>query len=180
MHSYWLATPVLFIVLSFGQAFGCACQNKTTSDATTFAFPAAVGWAASLDDALRSAQSKNKPIAIYFAAKDESSAIGEPPEAVQKFAAGNGNSVPTTVFDLPKLVTHLRALGVAEFVKVTYDKTDALATKYQAQERWLILVAPNGERMDGGTILGRALEQRVTSAKAKIEAWQSSTQAASK
>ncbi|HLX64822.1 MAG TPA: hypothetical protein VKX17_26355 [Planctomycetota bacterium] len=169
------------VLLSAGpSAFACACQNKDGAPSTSsFAFPYAVGWASSLDTALQSAKAKNKPIAIYFAAPEEFAVIGEAPERLKKFADDHDNAVPSTLFSLPKLVTHLRALGVAEVVKVSSENS-ALVTKYGAEVRSIVLVAPNGERIDGFSILRGGLDKIAASAKAKLEAWQNANLAASK
>src|SRR6185295_10032557 len=91
-------------VLFCNVAFGCACQNKTASDGSpTFVFPTAVGWAKSFDEAMASAKASNKPILVYFAAPNDAEVIGESPETIQKFASAHENSIPTTVFDLPKM-----------------------------------------------------------------------------
>ena len=177
-----IAFAAALILFGGNVAFGCACQNKPgEASGSVFVFPAAVGWAASVDDALRSAKEKNKPIAVYFASKEEFPLIGESPETVQKIAADNNNTMPTTVFDLPKLLTHLREMSVVEFVKIAMTpENQALVSKYSGAAHTLVILAPNGERIDGGSVIGPAMPKLAASAKTKIDAWQSAQLAQSK
>lgn len=165
---------VLLIAISGNVALGCACQNKPgEASGSTFTFPAAVGWSSSVEAALKSAKEKNKPIAIYFASKEEFKVVGEAPEVVKKYGEDNNNAMPTTVFELPKLLTHLRSYGVVEFVKidVTNDAVGDMA-KYGGASHNLVILAPGGERLDGGSVIGPAMPKLAASAKAKIDAWQ--------
>ncbi len=140
-----------------------------------------MGWASSVDNALKSAKEKNKPIAVYFASKEEFPVIGESTEIIQKFAADNNDAMPTTVFDLPKLLTHLRGMGVVEVVKIAITpENQAQISKYGGAAHTLAILAPNGDRIDGGSVIGPAMPKLAASAKAKIDAWQSAQLAQSK
>ena len=138
-----------------------------------FSYPNAVGWVGSVDEALQIAKLKHKPVAIYFSSKEEFSAIGESTETIKQFAAANGNSLPSTVFDLPKLINHLRSLGVVEFAKVAYNKENrALANQYGASTYTVVLVAPDGSKLYSGGVVGSSMNSFAQGAKDALAQWQ--------
>lgn len=166
---------VAVLALGSNVALGCACnKNKlNNTDETSFAYPAAVNWVASVEDAQKYAKAQNKPYAIYFSSKEEAKIIGESDTVIKEYAAANGNSLPTTVFELPKIIKQLREMGVENFAKVAYTKeTRTLANSLDASTYTLVILAPDGTKIDAGTIAGNNVAVFMSSVKDKVQAWQ--------
>lgn len=150
-------------------------QPGASSSAGAWVFPNAVGWTPTLEAALKNAKSRNMPVAIYFASKTEFKFVGESAETIKQCASANGNAVPSTVFDLPSLVARLRAIGVAEVTKMADTKENSeWVSKYGASAHSFVIVSPSGDRLDGGSAIGRRADAFMASAKSAIVAWQSS------
>ncbi len=116
---------------------------------------------------------KKKPFAIYFATKEELNVVGETTDTIKQYALANNNSFPTTVFELPKVIDHLRSFGVVEFAKAAVNKENReLLGKYEADKYMIVVVAPDGKRIGGWSIVGGNLNAAVAQAKVTIEAWQ--------
>jgi hypothetical protein len=132
-----------------------------------------VGWSDSIDEVQQIAQLKKKPYAIYFATKEELKVVGEPTDSIKAYAAANGNTLPSTVFELPKIIDQFRGMGVVEFVKVANDKEnrDTVAA-FGGGNATLVIVAPDGAKIGAYPVLNGNLVALMTNAKAAIDAWQ--------
>ncbi|MEI6236375.1 MAG: hypothetical protein WCT04_25245 [Planctomycetota bacterium] len=125
-----------------------------------------------MDEGQQIAQLKKKPFAIYFASKDEVKIVGENADAIKQYAAANGNTLPTTVFELPKVIDQFRSMGVVEFVKAANDKENRdLVAKYGGANSTLVIVAPDGSKIGIFGVLNGNLNSMVAIAKTTIEAW---------
>lgn len=119
------------------------------------------------------AQLKRKPYAIYFATKEELKVVGEPTDSIKAYASANGNTLPSTVFELPKIIDQFRAMGVVEFVKVANDKENReLVATFGGGNATLVIVAPDGTRIGAYPILSGNLVALMTNAKVAVDAWQ--------
>lgn len=137
-----------------------------------------MGWVNSIEEAAQIAKIKKKPYAVYFASKDEFKAIGENVETIKQFAAANNNSLPSTVFDLPKVINQLRAMGVVEFAKVANTKENReLTNKYEAGNYTVVVLGPDGKKIGAWSIVGGNLSNLVASAKSALAAWTSQNEA---
>ena len=124
------------------------------------------------------AQLKKKPFAIYFATKEELKVVGENTDTIKQFAGGSGGTLPTTVFELPKVIDQFRSMGVVEFVKVPGDNAE-LATKYGGGIATLVVVAPDGSKIGSFGVMTGNLSSMVAIAKTTIEAWRNQQPATS-
>ena len=115
---------------------------------------------------------KHKPFAVYFAAKEDVPVVGETADTIKMYAAGHNNSMPTIVFDLPKVINHLRGMGVVEFVKLANDKTNRnLANKYDAGSTFVVVLDPEGEKIGGWSLAGTGLVKIVDAIGVAMDAW---------
>lgn len=132
-----------------------------------------MGWSESISESQQISQLKKKPFAIYFATKEEVQVVGEATDSIKAYAASNGNTLPSTVFELPKVIDQFRGMGVVEFVKIANDKENReLVGKYGGGNAMLVVVAPDGVPIGSYGVLGANLVTMVTNAKAAIQAWQ--------
>jgi hypothetical protein len=126
-----------------------------------------------LEEAQQIAKLKKKPYAIYFATKDEFKAIGENAETIKQFAAANHNSLPSTVFDLPKVIDQFRSMGVVEFVKVVNNKENReMVNKYGGGNQTLVVLDPDGSKLGAWSIGSSNVSKLVESAKVALAPWQ--------
>jgi hypothetical protein len=115
---------------------------------------------------------KQKPFALFFASKEDVSVLGETAETIKMFAASHNNSMPSLVFDLPKVINHLRGMGVVEFVKLANDKANRdLANKYDAGNAFIVVLDPKGEKIGGWSLVGNGLVKTVDAIGVAMDAW---------
>ena len=121
------------------------------------------------------AQLKKKPYAIYFATKEEVLSVGENADTIKQFAAANGNSLPSTIFELPKVIDQLRSMGVVEFAKIANNKENRdLVNQYgggDGKNGTIAVIAPDGTKIGAWVVMTGNLNSMVAIAKTTIEAW---------
>lgn len=126
-----------------------ACGDKITiANGSVITVPPIISWDASIEESMLVAQIKKKPFAIYFVCKDDCKVVGENSDAIKNYMQANNNSLPSSVVDVPKIVTQVRELGVGTFVKIPMTKENrALAEKYAGESNTMVICSPTGEKI---------------------------------
>jgi len=98
--------------------------------------------------------------------------VGETTDTIKLYAAANP-SVPQGVFELPKVVDHLRSMGVVEFAKVAANNQNReLAAKYQAEKNFMVVLSPDGRRIGSWNVVDGNLNTIMAQARVTIAAWE--------
>jgi hypothetical protein len=117
-----------------------------------------IKFSATVDDAMKIAQKKNRPFFIFFCSSDVGSTAGEDNDAYKKYRAAHNNEHPHwTVFDCPLCCDIMRKNNIVAFVKIPRTKENLEAfRKYDAKENLLLICKP-----DGTSILGTAGDSHI-------------------
>lgn len=98
--------------------------------------------------------------------------VGENSETIKQYASANGNTLPSTVFELPKVIDQFRSMGVVEFTKIANNKENReLVGKYDGANGMIVVIAPDGNKIGSWPVMSGNLNAMVATAKTTVDAW---------